>query len=307
MVKISSTDFNQISEKLNKSCKTEKNKIGLLFNEIKSTKTGNTSNNTNLPDMLSNFSGNKTSISRKNNDIMSFLNKKTGKPDAPVPENRKFGITDIMENMGSSTANGKIDRNFRQGKEGDCWLLAGIESAAQNPKALAQLNNQIKVDGNGNVTVYLKGVNRRYTVSKEELQAASKLSKGDLDVKAVEIAIQKYCKETGKTINGGTVKDFYKIMFGTPKYEKAKSLSNSTLNELRNGKRIGIAGCVKTNIKAHDKYGNEVPIVNDHMYAIKSVGKDTIELVNPWDTSKTIIMSLSDFKKAFSEVSTIKI
>jgi len=298
-------DYEEILELFNKnkSSRSETQTI-LLFNELKTTTTNNVSKKRSVPELLSNFSGKKTPTTEQ--DLMGCLNKII-KPETSGTNDINTVMNNIVNNIGSSNANGKIDRDFKQGKGGDCWLLAGIESAAQNPRALAKLNNQIKVDKNGNVTVNLKGVHRTYTITKEELKKAGKLSKGDLDVRAIELAIQKYYKEQGRTIYGGTVFDFYKIMFGTPKYEKAKSISNRTLNELRSGKRIGIAGCVKTNIKAHDKYGNEVPIVNDHMYAIKSVGNDTIELVNPWDTSKTIIMPIKDFKKAFDEVSTIKI
>ena len=93
-------------------------------------------------------------------------------------------------------ANGKIDSEFNQGKNvQDCWLISAIKSLSINSKGEKMLEDILSVDNNGNVTVQLKGVDKEYTISKEELEGANELAQGDLDVRAIEIAIRRYFYE----------------------------------------------------------------------------------------------------------------
>lgn len=93
-------------------------------------------------------------------------------------------------------ANGKIDDDYRQGCYiGDCWLIATIKSLSINLKGSEILSDMMSIDEKGNVTVQLKGVDRKYTISKEELEGANELAQGDLDVRAIEIAVYNYYHE----------------------------------------------------------------------------------------------------------------
>ena len=99
------------------------------------------------------------------------------------------------KNTSITKPNGKIDEDFKQGNTGDCWLLASIKAISSRPKGLRILNDSIKVNNDGSVTVTLKGVNKTYTISKEELESNIQLSRGDGDIRALEIAVNKYFEE----------------------------------------------------------------------------------------------------------------
>ena len=119
-------------------------------------------------------------------------------------------------------ANGKIDADFKQGNTGDCWLLASIKSIASTPKGLKMLNDSIKVNKDGSVDVTLKGPNKTYHITRAELYGNTQLSTGDADVRALEIAVEKFFEEergsssTGDKldINGNWEHVAYQILTG---------------------------------------------------------------------------------------------
>ena len=115
-------------------------------------------------------------------------------------------------------ANGKIDATFYQGHVKDCWLLSAIKSLSLNPKGLEMLEDLISLDDKGNVTVQLKGVKRTYTISKEELEGANEFAQGDLDIRAIELAVNKYLHENGdhggNKYNDAKISKYYDIYDG---------------------------------------------------------------------------------------------
>ena len=100
-------------------------------------------------------------------------------------------------NKPTTKANGKFDSDFKQGGTGDCWLLAGLISIIKKPEGKKALESLIKADNSGNVTVNLKGAGKVYKITAEEIEKLGHLSKGDGDIRAIEIAMDKYIKETG--------------------------------------------------------------------------------------------------------------
>ena len=81
------------------------------------------------------------------------------------------------------------------------------------------MNDSVKVNSDGSVTVTLKGVNKIYTISKEELESNIQLSSGDGDVRALEIAVNKYFEEERGVrdrldINGNWMTTAYTILVG---------------------------------------------------------------------------------------------
>lgn len=119
-------------------------------------------------------------------------------------------------------ANGQIDADFRQGNTGDCWLLASIKSIASSPKGLKILNDSIKVNKDGSIDVTLKGPGKTYHITRAELYGNTQLSTGDADVRALEIAVEKFFEEergssdTGDRldINGNWEYIAYEILTG---------------------------------------------------------------------------------------------
>ncbi len=130
-------------------------------------------------------------------------------------ESNKFEKFDHEAKMAafySQKADGQIG-DFEQGKNaGDCWLLSTIYGISSTVNGSELLNDVIKTDNNGNVTINLKGVGKSYTFTDEELNNVIKddehsfltgsiysnsgyYSVGDKDVLALELAIRNYRKE----------------------------------------------------------------------------------------------------------------
>lgn len=203
-------------------------------------------------------------------------------------------------NHGNYRANGELDKDFKQGKTGDCWVLAGLDSITHDPKALEQLNKQISVDKNGNVTVELRGVGKTYTISRKELLSATELSSGDLDARAVEIAVNKYRIDAkGRNIKGGHTSDFYDMMFGSGTKQK---MTARNLDDVQRNDSIASCGNLKKDTYAYNENGKKVPLVDHHAYSISRITNDTVYLVNPWDTSETLHLSKNNFVNSFGSL-----
>ena len=117
---------------------------------------------------------------------------------------------DKMNGYFKTRTNGKVS-SVKQGYLKDSWLLSGVNSLSQTKKGKAILSEALTPTKNG-VLVKLKGVNRQYEVSNEEVKQAYKeyitlmdgdivkgyrknYSSGDGDVIALEIAFRKYQSE----------------------------------------------------------------------------------------------------------------
>ena len=206
-------------------------------------------------------------------------------------------------------ANGKIDAKFNQGEYLlDCWLLAAIKSLSVNPQGQKMLDNIMSIDKNGNVTVQLKGVDKRYTISKEELEGANELAQGDLDVRAIEIAVRRYFQETDHDIlekiknrfsgpiihfdeynmyNGiHTLSRPYYILFGKPVVPDSRP-SRETINNIKTGKYSTV-------------------VSNGHAFAVIGADDKCVYVSNPYDAAKTRKMTYNDFLKSFNACYSMK-
>ena len=225
--------------------------------------------------------------------------------------------------------NGKIDADFAQGGVGDCWLLAAIKSAANNPQALNMLNDLISVDEKGNVIVELKGPGKKYIITQEELYGCNELATGDMDVRAIEIAVNKYLHneyehswdphKRNDIGEGGQSAMAFEILFGKGGknyleesglgsiYNALFSVNSSLIEKIKNGKAIAVASVTSalkfTPLKEGvDENGKSVSINENHAYSVVDADDKYVYLVNPWDTSKVIKMTHEDFKDTFNSV-----
>jgi len=220
----------------------------------------------------------------------------------------------------SIKVNGKIDRSFSQGKTGDCWLLASIHAISNNEDGLKMLNNNLSVDKNGNVRVYLPGPKKYVTVTQEELRRNDNLSSGDGDVRAYEIAVKKYMSTeypNGKgfsfnstTFSGNNANYGFWLLTGKGRsyskglgqlYDKYLKDRDSVIDEAKKGGSI-IAVSTDTipTVKAVDTNGHKVRLHDHHAYSLVDADNKYVYLVNPWDTSETLKVTHSGFKKTFN-------
>ena len=227
----------------------------------------------------------------------------------------------LLKCEGNETpANGKIDEKFRQGEQGDCWLIAGIQSIVRNDEIKALLENCIEVRENGDIKVTLKGVDVSYIIPKNRLYDLE-YAEGDKDVRAIEIAFEKYKKTVQGDLSG---------IYGNPGYEAFRILfgikpdvtilqNNNFLQDLLYGKKTYLkkiksgkyltVGCVtkKTDKKAIDERGNEVELDYPHGYSITGADDKYVYFTNPHNEDGTLKMSIDDFSEAFDYLSMAKI
>ena len=110
-----------------------------------------------------------------------------------------LSFTTLTTPQNSIRSNGKIDLPFKQGKIGDCWLLAGIMSIKDKPGGQEFLDSLLDYnETDKSVTVNLKGVDKKYKISQEEIDNSVELVSQDGDVRAVEIAVDRYIAELAK-------------------------------------------------------------------------------------------------------------
>lgn len=207
-------------------------------------------------------------------------------------------------------ANGKIDATFNQGYVMDCWLLSAIKSLSINPKGLDMLNDLISIDDKGNVTVKLKGVGKEYTMSKEELEGANEFAQGDLDVRAIELAVNKYLHEIGD--HGGNKKNEAKInssrydiyngmyrmstpyylLFGTTLVDDSKT-NKETIEKIKSGE-------YSTVVLSYNNYKTPEGYSKHHIYAVTGADDEFVYLSDPYSPNRKCPIAYSNFIKFFN-------
>ena len=219
-----------------------------------------------------------------------------------------------------SKPNGKIDEQFSQGTTGDCWLLASIKAIANSPKGLKILNDSLKVLPNGDVQVTLKGVNKTYIVTKQELENNIQMANGDGDVRALEIAVNKYFEEERGVqdqldIEGNAMFVAYNILTGKENFfhNTFNSFVEITDEEIDSfntkNKIITVAGYldekhIQVNSTENDFSSILIP---DHAYAVLRSDKDYVYLINPWNSENELKVPRKTFKEYFNYINEIQL
>jgi uncharacterized protein YeeX (DUF496 family) len=207
-------------------------------------------------------------------------------------------------------ANGKIDATFNQGYVMDCWLLSAIKSLSINPKGLEMLEDLISIDDKGNVTVQLKGVKRTYTISKEELEGANEFAQGDLDIRAIELAVNKYLHEIGdhggNKYNDAKISKYYydiydgnfasipyRILFNKPVGNETHP-NKETIEQIKSGE-YSIVVLSRNNYEIPGCYFNKC-----HIYAVTGADDNYVYLSDPYSPDERCSITHSNFIKFFN-------
>ncbi len=258
----------------------------------------------------------------KSSDNYQNDNKLTGKISALLDHiNSRIRALQSEKKELLNEPNGKVDEDFSQGYIGDCWLLSSIKAIASTRAGKKKLNNMISIQKeNGelvSVTVKLQG--KDYVISSEELYSSVEYAAGDLDVRALEIAVNRFCIENGyKDITAGNLTETgFSILLGDAsvlqEYEEIQkdkdaasdylnknSVGLNFVNKLETGNYLATVGNAYENMFAFDKEtGEAVRILKNHLYTVLKVDKRNVYLINPHDSSKTLQIGKEQFTKTF--------
>lgn len=213
---------------------------------------------------------------------------------------------DNKNNVNNILPNGKIDRDFKQGTSGDCWLLASIKAIALKPEGLKILNDSITTDANGNVTVNLKGVDQSYTFTQAEILMNNQMSSGDLDVRALEMAIDKYLYENknnsfeANDLNGNLAKTAYKILLD--KEGEDLEITNENIDKFNQPNFVATvynsSNSNKTIYALNNKQEN-VELIDEHAYSVVRSDEKYVYIINPHDTSEELKITRENFINFF--------
>lgn len=211
--------------------------------------------------------------------------------------------------------NGIIDEAVFQGNAGDCWLISGILSLSYTDEGKDLIQDAISKNPDGSYNVTFKGVDKTYTISNDELVRAnkssflngvgladSKYSTGDDDMLLIELAMEKLVQEgdipieTIEGITGGSAYYLYQLFtkndveyaLGDDENEVKYLIDYYYQNQDTAAATLGVG----------DGFAG---LEDDHAYAVKSVNQNYMELVNPWDTTENIKVSIKDLADNFGK------
>lgn len=230
--------------------------------------------------------------------------------------------------------NGILDEDIIQGETGDCWLISGLYSLNATEKGKQIIKNSIKANDDGSVTVDFKGVGQSYTIPYSDIKkydtdnnTTDAYSNGDNDVLVLELAAEQLWKDVnsgkvnldcksdniGYTGQGNGIRDggfanqitYYLTGVEADEYYNynvsnlsEKTISNVLQNAFDKGNTVIDVSIYRNVHSANLINGSKFSIDvgnQGHSLGITNITKDTVTIVNPWDTRTSYTMSWSQF------------
>lgn len=245
-------------------------------------------------------------------------------------KDNKITSKEMQEENSISYSHNKTIENTKQGRIGDCWLLSSVTALSYSEAGKEIIKNALCYTPDA--TIVNLGNSVSYKIDNEELlerKTRKDRSQGDDDMIAFEIAIEKFRKDINNgeltysenyvknynrghfddttvslkdNIEGGINGSAVMIITGNiPEYTTFHSEMDKMFKkyEESESKNFCMTADATKSSKVKDINGQEVKIAGSHAYSIKSVDKDSVTVVNPWNTEQEICLSKKTFKKAF--------
>ena len=216
------------------------------------------------------------------------------------------GKVDLATLKGDININGKIEPS-KQGELADCYFLAQINALAGTDFGKTAIKNSITDNDDGSYTVSLKGADKSYKISKQEILYAKTLtqdgynvySKGDDDVLLLELAFEKYYLGTQGFADDNFIKESKNELIKT-KNQNGEIFENRTTFsyggfggnfERANTNQDIVALLTGTNSFIGFKLDNKNPKSTEILLKEKAMHQNDVALT----------FSLGNFKKGYSE------
>lgn len=222
-------------------------------------------------------------------------------------------------------SDGVVD-DTRQRDIGECWVLSGVNALRFTEEGSKILKDSIKHNEDGSITVTLKGIKKSYTYSAEEIVAGKYnpeknqnfASGDDADMRVFELAFADYRRgiipsfgskildkldmpSQNDPLNGGYMAEALFVLTGVRPSIGIRQSGKDKLLEQKMNNPDSIA--LDVDFKKDDNEIQDGTITDGHAYSISRVTKDTVYVVNPWDSSKEISYPRDRFLKMSGYVS----
>ena len=212
---------------------------------------------------------------------------------------------------------------YKQGRAGNCYVLASIFALAETPAGRKLLQDSITQGPNGSYTVTFAGdPSVTITVTREDLRDRNDFwGKGDLDVRILEIAVEKYMAQhpernhgRNTTLYGGVGGDVLALLGGKSAtipqfiYRGTEEQTVAFLELLASapGQWVGLAGFKVLQDKTIlPRDSTTYDMAHSMTIANIDASSRTVTLVDPADTGKVIVMSFEEFASKAIELTLV--
>ena len=205
----------------------------------------------------------------------------------------KFGGTVLNKinnkiTVGSLLPDGTATK-FSQGEIGDCAFLSIFDGILNNEEMSRQLQKSILTDANGDIVVTIG--TKAITVARESLTDEMLADKS-----GVRLFEQAYKQLIGSdNLDGGFADVVAKNLGLNPVHIEADAITDELLENISKQQDNAI---LSLGLKVNNEGIVDINGSTQHYFSIKNVDMEakTIDLVDTYDTSKTITMSFDDIK-----------
>ena len=178
---------------------------------------------------------------------------------------------------------------FSQGEVGDCAFLSVFDGILNNEEMSRQLQKSILTDANGDIVVTIG--TKAVTVARESL--TDEILSDKSGVRLFEAAYRELVG--ADALDGGYADVVAKNLGLNPVHIDSDAITDEVLEKISKEKSNSI---LSLGLKVNNDGVVDAKGTNQHYFSIKNVNSEakTIDLVDTYDTSKTITMSFDDVK-----------
>lgn len=205
--------------------------------------------------------------------------------------------------------------DIEQGNVGNCTILAALKSAMTTKEGTRKIHQMLKIEKNNDgslksITVTIQG--QEFLFNADELYNDKEYSKGDIRIKAIEMAVDKWVKDNNlydyDYVYVEDASNAFHILFGDAKdikkeHEVNKADKNYIFSLQNNPNMRGTAELARnSSYFAYTTDNNEkVSILKGHQYAVLGADSEFVYLRNPHNTSIPLKMPINEFIECFED------